>query len=324
MKTRGSHTPFPTEAPENGRGQSLTVPALRTTVLLAVMFALQVLCRAQSIEFTSDCVSEADRELLTDVHEFLFDHRSEIWEEIARNPDGLYADVDDKFRDRWMEEIEHVKIKCGYDSINVCGNHPDRGGRCGFWADNDFNPFGDEFSDKILICLDNLSDYSQSTGVPLFALLCETMAHEVMHQGDGWGLGFNHEIAYTVGEAAQCVAVSPDLDPEIVSVTTAPDSASTNLDVEITVHVRDENPYSSAEALTTLVKGGEYVNSNGYSTLELYVDGDRVGAKSIPGVDPSGPGTYIFTIELDPSYSDGSFEIKVLADKDEDLGTRRE
>lgn len=301
--------------------------------------------RAQSFSYTDDCesrLSSSDEVLVEEAYLAAYRYQDRMWNEIevdsARpaqpNPCGpadaadalcasfqqqrcYYSAVPDNHRDKWTEAMDHVEVNC--DS-NKCATSSSLYGFCGLAA-WDLYP-----SDKILVCVSNIRAVASSLNNSLssdavaagtFAKLAGTIAHEIMHQADGWQGHPTGSTDYTspntsaesVGVAMEHVLLSPDLSTSIQSIAVAWNGSAYSVTVDGTIY--NLNEYSGPAGTTPF---SQRVRNNTYARMALYLDGAQFDYLYQAPIAGGATSSFSYSFDVAAASGDGLHQLTVVTD----------
>lgn len=294
---------------------------------LPILFALLATpALAQSITFTDHCEnnsSAAERDIIRAAYDFVYEHRYDVWNEIDRrradrNVEG-YEDVSDTRRNRWLREIESVTMNC---EIGGCSRDSNLYGHCGM-ATIGFgvlNPW-----DRTAVCIDNLQALATSCGNPsAVAYVAGTLAHEVMHQCDGWE---GHPLggtlatdpqtdAETIGIAMEHMALTPDLAVSITGMQQKVDSAGVAY-LEVTVRIENRNQLSGPTS--TVGRSGRSRHAD--TLLGVCLDGVLAATTTVAPIAGGDSRSATVSIYRGQGYSPtrASYTVRAVADWDDTM-----
>ena len=293
------------------------------------------LAAAQSLTTTNFCRNNApdeDLDLIEEAYLFVYDNTDVLWAEIDRDRAGSgihnYSFVSPQHRANFEHDIQAIKVGCRYNAVSrSCRNSPGLMGRCPwFWSGA--GPFIPELSSKVAVCMDNIAGMAfdpvlSTVGTTNFALLAGTLAHEVMHQGDG--LEGHDEgttpqspetAAETIGVAIENLAITPDLNPRFSGVSTTYDGEV--ISVSLDVIVENDNAFSGTPGLAIALNGNrtQVIDRNVDSVLCILVDGvpDLFRCQVVQPLEASGAQTLSFSFELESYNFDSEYTLEAVAD----------
>jgi hypothetical protein len=306
------------------------VKVLKSVALCTLPLALMVaVVGAQEVELTSSCekrISGSDEDLIREAYYLAYDLRKIAWEEIeddAERKDGGkyenqdhvgYAYVTDKNREKWLDQMEKVKITCEGD---ICGS--------GKWYGHaGVAAWGPIPGNKIRVCVNHTRDkvnekqpdreiWGTSTytrkHAALVSSLAGTIAHEVMHLADP--STDDEREADAIDHAIQNVICSPDLVPSIRDVVI---SWHDGYEILCYIDVENRNDYTGPEDTVPLY--GEGRNRSFY--VETRLGDDNEIRDVIYGINGGGYGEAWpkFTIPADADLDEWTFDLEVTVDPD--------
>ena len=312
-----------------------------TKLFLAILAAFVVNpLFTQRIEFTNNCedrASNTELQAMKDAHSFIVQHANRILEEIEIDRNGsnnhLYTKIDASDKRGWLNELKKtIKVNC---ETRICRNNRGQMGRC-YWPSDDWFPENISPGNRIIQCPGNQLRMAQQQNSSYLPIAIGSMAHEIMHQVDGFeGLvefgspSVPITSAETIGVAAEHLALTPDLEVTItdlklgiyggenITETTNSIIKLNDYVLRFKVTVKNINPWSGTARVTVGLSGDD---RNSSSILCVKLNGKTQEEGSIRALSSNNSQTIHFITKLNIEDAvKGKYVLEAIADAAEQL-----